>query len=279
MMSEKQIFKWKEDAKKAFEEVKKAIAHARTLINPDFKKSFIIYCNASEHTMSSILLQKNELGEEVPIVFMSIPLKKHELNYSLNEKRAFAVVKFVKHFRYYILDSHSVVFVPNSAVKRKPQLAALPLRPVVVEEPFKKWGLDFIGPLTPSSSAGHTHILTATDYFTKWVEAVPIRRTTSEIICEFLKENISVRFGVPLKIVTDNAASFSSTEISMFCYDHGISLAHSSDYYPQASKLQTVIEDSHFQNALERRIMHLARLEEEREKLVDHITEHQQWVK
>ncbi|XP_059078041.1 uncharacterized protein LOC131876618 [Cryptomeria japonica] len=46
-----------------------------------------------------------------------------------------------------------------------------------------------------------------------------------------------------------------------------------------ASKLQTVIEDSHFQNALERRIMHLARIEEEREKLFDHITKHQQWVK
>ncbi|XP_059075168.1 uncharacterized protein LOC131875151 [Cryptomeria japonica] len=188
--------------------------------------------NIPDNSNFCILLQKNELGKEFPIEFMSIPLKKHELNYSLNEKQAFTVVKAVKHFRYYILHSHSIVFVPNSAVKRKPQLAALPLRPVVVEEPFKQWGLDFIAPLTPSSSAGHTHILTTTDYFTKWVEAVPVRRTTSKVICEFLKENSLVRFGVPLKIVTDNAASFSSTKISMFYYDHGISLAHSSDYYP-----------------------------------------------
>ncbi|XP_059073315.1 uncharacterized protein LOC131874092 [Cryptomeria japonica] len=28
----------------------------------------------------------------------------------------------------------------------KPQIAALPLRPWVVDEPFKQWGLDFIGP-------------------------------------------------------------------------------------------------------------------------------------
>ncbi|XP_059070699.1 uncharacterized protein LOC131860316 [Cryptomeria japonica] len=235
MMSEKHIFKWKEEAKKAFEEVKKAIAHAPTLINPNFKKIFIIYCNASEHTMSSILQQKNELGEEFPIAFMRIPLKKHELNFSLNEKQAFAVVKAFKHFKYYILHSHSIVFVPNSAVKRKPQLATLPLRPVVMEEPFKQWGLDFIGPLTPSSSARHTHNLTAIDYFTKWVEAVPVRRTTLEVICEFLKENILVRFGVPLKIMSDNAASFSSIEISMFCYDHGISLVNSSNYYPHGN--------------------------------------------
>ncbi|XP_059065757.1 uncharacterized protein LOC131857346 [Cryptomeria japonica] len=225
----------------------------------------------------------------------------------------------------------------------KPQLVALPLRPVVVEEPFKQWGLDFIGPLTPPSSTGHTHIRMATDYFTKWVEAVPIRRTTSEVLCEFIKENIVVHFGVPSKIVTDKAANFSSYEISMFCYDHGISLVHSSDYYPQgnghvessnknlinimkklvsenakdwhkrlyealwadrtspkreismspfelvygvgaqlslplelaASKLQTVIEDTYFQNALEKRIMYLIKIEEEREKLVDHITKHQ----
>lgn len=117
MMSENQIFKRKEEAKKAFEEVKKAIAHALTLINLDFKKDLIMYCYAFEHTMSGILLQKNELNEEVPIAFMSIPLKKHELNYSLVEKKAFAVVKAVKHFRYYVLHSHSIVVVPNPNVK------------------------------------------------------------------------------------------------------------------------------------------------------------------
>ncbi|XP_059067498.1 uncharacterized protein LOC131858316 [Cryptomeria japonica] len=41
-----------------------------------------------------------------------------------------------------------------------------------------------------------------------------------------------------------------------------------------AAKLQTVIEDSFFQNALEKRVMYLMRLEEEREMLVDRITEH-----
>lgn len=46
-----------------------------------------------------------------------------------------------------------------------------------------------------------------------------------------------------------------------------------------ASKLQTVIEDVHFQDSLERRIMHLMKVEEEREKLVDRIIEHQMRVK
>lgn len=114
----------------------------------------------------------------------------------------------------------------------KPQLVALPLRPVVIDEPFKQWGLDFIGPLSPTSSVIHMHILTAIDYFTKWVKFIPMRKTTIEVVCNFLKENILVRFGVPQKIVADNATNFSSNKISLFCYDNRISLSHSSYYYP-----------------------------------------------
>lgn len=102
LMSEKYIFKWHEEEKKDFEEVKEAIARAPTLINSNFKKDFIMYCYASEHTMFDILLEKNESNEEVPIAFMSIPLKKNELNYLLVEKWAFAIFKAVKHFKYYI---------------------------------------------------------------------------------------------------------------------------------------------------------------------------------
>ena len=59
------------------------------------------------------------------------------------------------------------------------QLAALPLRPVVIDEPFQQWGIDFIGPLNPPSSVGHSYILTTTNYFTKWVEENPTRKANS----------------------------------------------------------------------------------------------------
>lgn len=51
---------------------------------------------------------------------------------------------------------------------------AMPIRPVSVEEPFSQCGLDFIGMINPPSSAGHKWILTATNYFTRWSEAVPL---------------------------------------------------------------------------------------------------------
>ena len=48
---------------------------------------------------------------------MSVPLKNHELNYSQVEKNSFVVVKALKNFCFYILHSHSIVFVPDVAVK------------------------------------------------------------------------------------------------------------------------------------------------------------------
>ena len=42
--------------------------------------------------------------------------------------------------------------------KGKVQLEALPLKPIVIKEPFQQWGLDFIGPIHPPSTTRHTHI-------------------------------------------------------------------------------------------------------------------------
>jgi hypothetical protein len=59
-------------------------------------------------------------------------------------------------------------------------------------------------------------ILTATDYFTKWVEAIPTKRATNLVVIDFLEDNILFRFGFPGKIVTDNAQSFKSMAMINF---------------------------------------------------------------
>ena len=90
----------------------------------------------------------------------------------------------------------------------------LPLKPVQVKAPFQQWGLDFIREISPSSLGQHKWILTATDYFTKWIEAIPTRRATDAVIIQFLEENILSRFGVPRKIITDNVVAFKSKKWS-----------------------------------------------------------------
>eukprot|EP00253_Pinus_taeda_P021759 PITA_21759 len=78
----------------------------------------------------------------------------------------------------------------SSGRQRKP---AFPLQPVNIEQPFEQWGLDIIGEITPHSSKQHKYILTATDYFTKWVEATPLKTTNSEAIMEFIDQFIITR--------------------------------------------------------------------------------------
>jgi hypothetical protein len=79
----------------------------------------------------------------------------------------------------------------------KQNLFPLPLRPIKVEAPFQQWGLDFIGEINPNSSGQHKWILTATDYFTKWVEAIPTRAATYSVIIKFLEENILSQIWFP----------------------------------------------------------------------------------
>ena len=77
----------------------------------------------------------------------------------------------------------------------------------------------------------------ATDYFTKWIEASPLKRSSSNEVIKFLEEVILSRFGVPSKLVTDNRSYFISLELLEFCNKFGIEVSHSANYYPQSNGL------------------------------------------
>ena len=53
-------------------------------------------------------------------------------------------------------------------------------------------GIDFIGPLSPEADDGSRYILTLSDYFTKWVEAVPTAdKTASGVAASLFKVNVT----------------------------------------------------------------------------------------
>jgi hypothetical protein len=65
----------------------------------------------------------------------------------------------------------------------------------VVVEPFERWELDFVGPFNPKSNQKN-YILVATDYMTKWVEAVAFPNETEEEVIQFLFE-LFLLYGLP----------------------------------------------------------------------------------
>ena len=103
---------------KYFLEIKHAITTAPILVSPDFDKDFVLYLFASEETITSILIQKNDKGEELPIAFMRKTLYDYELDYSMIEKKSLSLVKEIFHFRTYILSTHIIAYVPHSPIKK-----------------------------------------------------------------------------------------------------------------------------------------------------------------
>jgi hypothetical protein len=101
--------------------------------------------------------------------------------------------------------------------------------------PFRGWGMNMIGKINPLSSKGHQYILTIMDYFTKWVEVIPMKTVTSKDVINFIKEHVIHRFKISQTITTDGGPVFISEEFREFTADVGIKLIRSSPYYAQTN--------------------------------------------
>ncbi|TYK21493.1 uncharacterized protein E5676_scaffold305G00300 [Cucumis melo var. makuwa] len=91
------------------------------------------------------------------------------------------------------------------------------LHPTVASWSFEAWRLDLVGPITLKSSVGHSYILAATNYFSKWTEAIPLREAKKENVTNFICIHIIYRYGIPHWIVTDNGRQFSNSMIDKLC--------------------------------------------------------------
>ena len=95
--------------------------------------------------------------------------------------------------------------------KQNQNTESIPTKPGL---PFTKVGLNLIGPL-PKTKRGNRYIIVLVDYFTKWVEAEPLKITDSNNVIRFLK-NVFARHGIPEILVIDNGPQFYSDKTKAF---------------------------------------------------------------
>ena len=118
--------------------------------------------------------------------------------------------------------------------KWKPKRAPLVTLPIL-DEPFRRIAMDIVGPL-PRSRSGNRYVLVICDYATRFPEAVPMRSIDAENVAEELLK-LFARVGIPVEILTDQGANFTSqllSELYSMLHIHGI---RTTPYHPQTDGL------------------------------------------
>jgi transposase InsO family protein len=78
-------------------------------------------------------------------------------------------------------------------------------------------------------------VLVATNYFTKWTEAVPLKNMTHKEVIHFILEHIIHRFSIPQTLTMDQCSSFMSHQVHEFVESLKIKPLSSSPYYVQVN--------------------------------------------
>lgn len=105
------------------------------------------------------------------------------------------------------------------------------LHAIIKPWPFKGWALDVIGEIKPTSLKGHKYILVGIDYFTTWIEAIPLKEVTQDEVINFIQKYIIYRFGMPETITTDQGSVFTCRKMVTFAENMNFKLLTSTPYY------------------------------------------------
>ena len=105
-----------------------------------------------------------------------------------------------------------------------------PMHTILEVELFDLWGMDFMGPFTPSFN--NLYILLAVDYVSKWVEAILTRTNDVRVVAQFLRSHIFSWLGTPRALITDNGTHFCNKMIDKVLYKYGVQHRTSLAYHP-----------------------------------------------
>ncbi|KAK1642623.1 hypothetical protein QYE76_060428 [Lolium multiflorum] len=185
----------------AFDEIKRYLTTPPVLVPPQQDRPFYIYLSVADTSIASVVVQLYD-GVEKVVFYLSRRMLDAETRYPEVEKLCLCLFFTCTKLHHILLTAEIIVICKSDVVKH------------MLSAPVLKGRLD---------------------YFTKWVEAVPMKKVKSEDVIKFVKEHVIHRFGIPQTITTDGGSVFTSKEFRKFCDDLGIKLIRSSPYYAQAN--------------------------------------------
>ena len=105
-----------------------------------------------------------------------------------------------------------------------------------VGSPMERVALDLLGPL-PETEVENRWILVVGDYFTKWMEAYPLRDAKAETVAKTLVTEFVCRFGVPAELHSDQGRNFEAEVFAEVCRILGIHKTRTTPYNPKSDGL------------------------------------------
>ena len=105
-----------------------------------------------------------------------------------------------------------------------------PLTNIPIGNPWHMIAVDILE--VPISTRNNRYLLVVQDYFTKWVEAIPLPNQTAPLICAELLKLFST-FGQPDILLSDQGHNFESTIFKQTLEAFGVEKVRTTAYHPQ----------------------------------------------
>jgi hypothetical protein len=105
-------FTWTEECEAAFHTLWELLSTTPVLAQPDIKKPFDVFCDASKTGLGCILMQDGRV-----IAYASCQLRKHEVNYLTHDLELAAIVQALKIWRHYLHGNVCNIFIDHKSLK------------------------------------------------------------------------------------------------------------------------------------------------------------------
>ena len=99
-------FVWDQSCQEAYEDIKRYLTKPSVLVAPISEKSFLLYVKAMDHSLGSLLAQKDGDGHEHAIYYLSRTLIGAESRYNPIKKECLALVFAIQKTRHYLVGRH-----------------------------------------------------------------------------------------------------------------------------------------------------------------------------
>ncbi|KAE8875196.1 hypothetical protein PF003_g40665 [Phytophthora fragariae] len=109
---------WRPEHQDAFDAVKKSLASAPVLMQPDTSRPFHVVCDASDFAIGCALMQFDAEGRKRVVSYQSRQMKPAEKNYPVHDKELLAMRYALIKFRVYLLGEQTFVVYTDHASLR-----------------------------------------------------------------------------------------------------------------------------------------------------------------